>query len=165
MRRIAVGTLLVVGLLFGYGGLTPTPPPSFDMDSGFLFEDNSGIRPDATQWFSPTLSAQAGDFRGFHRTFTTQTAVGATASSGQMRGIAVHHTTELIVTGAPTGCTYRLQGTRDGTTWFNLSAADVTCTTTAVAFEANKPAVQVRGNLLTLTGGTTPSVTLKYIGR
>lgn len=114
---------------------------------------------------TPTVEAQAGDFRGFQKTFTAQTAVGATISSGQMRGVAVWHTIELIVTGAPATCTYRLQGTRDGITWFNISAADITCTATTVSFESGKPAVQVRGNLLTLTGGTSPTITLKYIGR
>lgn len=111
------------------------------------------------------VEAQVGDFRGFHKTFPAQTAVGATATTGLMRGLPINHTAELIVTGAPTTCTYRLQGSRDGITWFNLSAADVSCVATTVAFESNKPAVTVRGNLVTLTGGTAPTITLKYIGK
>jgi hypothetical protein len=111
------------------------------------------------------LEAQAGG-AGYHRTFTAQTAVGATSASGTLKnGIAINHTAELVVTGAPATCTYRLQGSRDGSTWFDISASAITCTTTTVAFEANKPAVQIRGNLVTLTGGTAPTITLKYIGR
>lgn len=115
--------------------------------------------------FTPAVEAQTSNFVGYQKTFITQSAVGTTASSGNIRGIAIQHTAELIVTGAPATCTYRLQGSRDGVTWFNISAADVVCTATTVAFEANKPTVVVRGNLLTLTGGTAPTVTLKYIGR
>ena len=150
MRRMVILTLALLALLVGFNAGTPRSdsytPPSFTL-------------------FQTPLEAQAGDFRGFQKTFVTQSATGATATSGLMRGIPVWHTAELIVTGAPATCTYRLQGSRDGTTWFNLSAADVTCTTTTVAFESGKPAVSVRGNLLTLTGGTAPTVTLKYVGR
>jgi hypothetical protein len=110
-------------------------------------------------------SSPAAYFSGYQKTFTAQTTTGATASSGTMRGISVNHTIELIVTGAPAGCTYRLQGTRDAVTWFNLSASDITCTSTTVSFESNKPTVQVRGNLVTLSGGTSPTVTLKYVGK
>lgn len=102
---------------------------------------------------------------GAYNAFTTQTATGATAAFLAPTSVLSHHTIELITTGGPATCTYRLQGSNDNVTWFNISAADITCTTTIVAFETNKPVIRVRGNLLTLTGGTTPSVTLKYAGR
>lgn len=110
------------------------------------------------------VEAQTGDFRGRSYTFTTQTGVGATTMRS-LGGVAVAHTAELIVTGGPATCTYRLQGSRDNVTWFHISAADIVCTTSTVAFVAAAPATYVRGNLLTLTGGTAPTVTLKYIGR
>lgn len=138
MRRTVIGLVMTVALLAGYVIGTPH--------------------------YAPT-EAQVGSFIGYQKTFTAQTTVGATASAGNIRGIAINHTAELIVTGAPATCTYRLQGTRDGVTWFNISAADITCTSTTVAFEANKPAVTIRGNLVTLTGGTSPTITLKYVGR
>lgn len=103
-------------------------------------------------------------FQGVHRTATTQTATGQTAAIS-MRGIAISHSIGLVVTGSPTGCTYRLQGSRDGTNWFNISATDITCTSTTASYEANKPWPQVRGNLLTLSGGTSPTVTLHYAGK
>lgn len=156
MRLKLIGTILGLALLAGYGLGTTLPAP-------FV---KGGAPHSLREMIEPTLEAQVGDFRGFQKTFPAQTAVGQTASSGLMRGIAIFHTIELITVGGPVACTYRLQGTRDGTTWFNISAADITCTTTSITFEsAAKPAVQVRGNLLTLSGGTTPSVTLKYIGR
>lgn len=101
---------------------------------------------------------------GRSRSFTAQTATGQTTGY-TLGGILINHTANLVVTGAPTGCTYRLQGSRDGTNWFNISGTDITCTASAVASYANFPAQYVRGNLLTLTGGTTPSVTLQYIGK
>lgn len=116
-------------------------------------------------WLTPSSEVEAQTFQGFTRTFTTQTATGATASSGALRGTPVNHAINLVVTGGPATCTYRLQGSANGTTWYNISAADITCTSSATAFEANKPTRYVRGNLLTLTGGTTPTVTLQYVGR
>lgn len=113
-------------------------------------------------YFSPTAEAQT--FPGFTRVFAAQTGTGATASSGAIRGTPVHHAINLVVTGAPATCTYRLQGSANGTTWYNISAADITCTSSATAFETGKPTRYVRGNLLTLTGGTAPTVTLQYVG-
>ena len=95
--------------------------------------------------------------------FTAQTAVGQTA--GFDVGTASVHSIQLVVTGAPTACTYRLQGSNDGTTWYHISAADITCTSSIVSFESNKPARFVRGDLKTLTGGASPTVTLHYAGK
>lgn len=168
MRRKHWPILVFLLVLTGYLGVStlPTPPP---VDTAYLSDGNivqvSPVRHTLLRLFDTPLEAQIGDFRGFQKTFTAQTATGATATSGLMRGIPVYHTIELIVTGGPAACTYRLQGTRDGTTWYNISAADITCTATTVAFETGKPAVSVRGNLLTLSGGTSPTVTLKYVGR
>jgi len=161
MKRLLVAAAVTLALLAGYDATTR----HFDSASPDAAISQSAQRDlSPLRLFETPLDAQS-EFRGYRKTFTTQTTTGATASSGLMRGYAVNHTAELIVTGGPATCTYRLQGTGDGTTWFNISAADLTCTSTTVGFEANKPVAQVRGNLLTLTGGTTPTVTLKYIGR
>lgn len=170
MRRLTYLLLAMTAALSLYGAQTRVcqvpndtlfdgafdPAPPLTSHPGFQFH-NPLVEP---------LEAQTGgDFRGYQKTFPAQTVVGATASSGLMRGIAINHTAELIVTGGPATCTYRLQGTKDAVTWFNISAADLTCTSSTVGFEANKPVVQIRGNLLTLTGGTSPTITLKYVGR
>jgi hypothetical protein len=94
--------------------------------------------------------------------FTAQTATGQTAS---LLSNSALHSIHLVVTGGPATCTYRLQGSNNNTTWFDLSASDITCTSSIASYEATKPAVYVRGDLKTLTGGTTPSVTLLYAGR
>ena len=111
-----------------------------------------------------TSNPRAQDFLGFARVFTAQTAVGQTTSTGALKGTPIQHTIHLVVTGTPAACTYRLQGSANGSVWFNISAADITCTTTATAFEANKPTRYIRGNLLTLSGGSSPTVTLHYVG-
>jgi hypothetical protein len=96
--------------------------------------------------------------------FTAQTATGATSALAVDTGARTHNS-QLIVTGGPAGCTYRLQGSNDGgTTWFNISAADITCTSTTNSVTVDVPAIRVRGNLLTLSGGTSPTVRLHYVG-
>lgn len=169
MKKYLVVMLAVAVLLIGNLPLTPGAPERvvYQADGNVMELPASPSMSAfhlAQRLLTPPVEAQGSWFRGFQKTFTTQTTTGATASSGLMRGIPLAHAIELIVTGGPATCTYRLQGTRDGTTWFNVSASDITCTSTTVAFESGKPAVSVRGNLLTLTGGTSPTVTLKYIG-
>lgn len=95
-----------------------------------------------------------------------QNGTGTTPTLTPTNGlIPAQHSIQLVVTGGPTGCTYRLQGSNDGgTNWFNISASDITCTSSTASFEANKPTKLIRGNLLTLSGGTTPTVTLHYAG-
>lgn len=100
--------------------------------------------------------------RGRSGSFAAQTAVGQTLSLGT--GVTNTHTSQLVVTGAPTGCTYRLQGSNDSVTWFDISASDITCTSSTVSHTVDKPSLYVRGNLLTLSGGTAPTVRLHYAG-
>jgi hypothetical protein len=100
---------------------------------------------------------------GRYAVFTAHTATGATTSA-VVNGTMTHNS-QLIVTGAPATCTYRLQGSNDGTNWFNISAADITCTTTINSVTVDVPTRLIRGNLLTITGGTAPTVRLYYIGR
>lgn len=108
--------------------------------------------------------AQVAERPAILNSFIAQTTTGATAALVTDPSVRTH-SIQLIVVGGPSGCTYRLQGSNDGgTTWYNISAADITCTSSINAFEVDKPTARVRGNLLTLTGGTTPSITLHYVG-
>lgn len=101
--------------------------------------------------------------RGNLRSFTALSATGSTAAF-IVNGSSTH-TTQLVVTGSPTGCTGRLQGSNDsGTTWFNITAADITCTSSITSSTTGVSAYAVRFTLLTLTGGTTPTVTAHYSG-
>lgn len=72
------------------------------------------------------------------------------------------HTVAAVVTGAPSACTVTLQGTLDGTIWFDLSTAQ-TCTTNILFHVVDKPITSVRAAVL-MTGGTTPTLTVTYIG-
>lgn len=100
---------------------------------------------------------------GTYNSFTAQTGTGATTSLSAPMSVLTNHSIQLVVTGGPATCTYRLQGSNDGgTTWFNISASDITCTSSTQSYETSKPARAVRGNLLTLTGGTSPTITLHY---
>lgn len=128
-----------------------------------LFDTADGP-PSLDSMLVPRLKAQVGNFQGIHRVFAAQNATGQTAAL-LINAIATNHSIGLVTTGAPSGCTYRLQGSRDGTNWFNISASDITCTSTVLSNEASKPFPRVRGNLLTLTGGTAPTVTLHYVGK
>ena len=149
MRRNVLRILGIVGALVLFSSAIP-----------FMLDDLTGNGP------GTVLEAQGSSFAGYHTAATAQTATGQTAAiSVSNKGILTSHTIGLVVTGGPSGCTYRLQGSRDGTNWFNISAADITCTSSTVAYEANKPFPRVRGNLLTLTGGTAPTVTLHYVGK
>lgn len=111
---------------------------------------------------SPNAATQV-HARTFTNLFTAQSVTGQTASFDATG--AAYHTINLVVTGAPSGCTYRLQGSLDAVTWFNISASDITCTSTVTTFESSAKVTRyVRGNLVTLTGGTAPTVTLQYGG-
>jgi hypothetical protein len=118
------------------------------------------------QYVLNTARVRVGLQDGGYNSFAAQTATGATAAFNAPTSVFQAHTIQLTTTGAPTGCTYRLQGSNDGgTTWFNVSAADITCTSSITAFDVDKVVKSVRGNLLTLSGGTAPTVQLKYLGR
>jgi len=73
------------------------------------------------------------------------------------------HTIAAIVTGSPSGCTLHLEGSLDGTNWFDISG-DQTCTSNLMFHVVNRAVAQVRMNLTALTGGTAPTVTGWYLG-
>lgn len=81
--------------------------------------------------------------------------------------VITKHTIHLRVTGGPATCTYRLEGSLDPDEvtpeWFDLSGT-LTCTTSTMVHIVDRPVMRVRGNLLTLTGGTSPTVQLRYLG-
>jgi hypothetical protein len=69
---------------------------------------------------------------------------------------------QINTTGAPSGLSVTLQGSLDGVNWFSIGSA-VTSDTLTVINLANAnagPYAFIRANLTTLTGGTTPSVTV-----
>jgi hypothetical protein len=63
---------------------------------------------------------------------------------------------ELLTTGSPSAFSVALQGSLDGATWTTIGSA---ASTIGVTTFTNTPVTLVRLNLLTLTGGTSPTVT------
>lgn len=87
----------------------------------------------------------------------TGTGAGTALDLGVARrsfGFQVSHT------GDPSAVIVDLEGSIDGSNWFVLGTWDETSINSGdIVFVVDKPVTQIRGNLTTLTGGTTPAVT------
>jgi hypothetical protein len=68
-------------------------------------------------------------------------------------------TIAVTVTGAPASCAVQLQGSLDNVNWYSMGSATSNTSGTAVVNATSMPALWVRANLTTLTGGTAPTVT------
>jgi len=94
--------------------------------------------------------------------FEPQLSEGPT-SSVRTNGVA-SHTLQVVVSGTPDACMFRLEGSNDhGAHWFQLSE-DALCLKSTVIFVPNRPVEMARGVLLTLSGGTA-GVAMHYAGR
>jgi hypothetical protein len=99
----------------------------------------------------------------------TLTATGQTM--GVHSGLATHkHTLQVVVTGSPASCSVQLEGTLDDITdpsvtpfWANLSGTQ-SCTSSVTFHVVEKPVRAIRANLTALSGGSSPTVTIKYLG-
>ena len=95
-------------------------------------------------------------------------------TSVDLEGVANEFTMNVVVTGSPSSLTVRLQGSHDGTNWFTILDSDNSGSKVYGTEYANKHetldnsltarplkphARYVRANLVTLTGGTSPTVT------
>jgi hypothetical protein len=107
--------------------------------------------------------AQTVNERAARANFGTFTAAAATNAFDVSYLVPTHHSFAAIVTGAPATCTVQLEGSLDGTNWFALTAA-TTCTSSVFASAANYATDYVRLNLTALTGGSSPTVSLRYLG-
>lgn len=95
------------------------------------------------------------------RTFTASLTATGTTTATQVE--ANYHTVQVTVTGSPSACTVRLEGSLDNVNFFDLSGSQ-TCTSSTMFHVDGKPVSYVRANLLTLSGGTSPSVAVAYKG-
>lgn len=86
------------------------------------------------------------------------TTTGA-GTSAALTVAASTHTYHVIVTGSPTSVNVDLEGSIDGVTWFVLDSS--TTTTSEMRHVVNKLVENIRANLTTLTGGTSPTVTVE----
>ena len=102
-----------------------------------------------------------------HTLLSAATSTGA-GSSQRVSMIPSQHTIQATMGGTlvATAVTVDLEGSLDDSTWFQLarhafSAGEISAE--AAMFHVNdKPVKYVRANLITLTGGTAPTVTVKY---
>ena len=104
-------------------------------------------------------------FRLTKNLLTAAAATGAgTAQSIQPQESNPQRTRDLdavasvALTGAPTEAQVAVEGSFDGATWFVMAAFDAALITEFAV--PNSPVKYVRGNVLTLVGGTAPTVTL-----
>jgi hypothetical protein len=95
--------------------------------------------------------------------FVALTAATNTATLDVGRALPSNHAVLAVVTGGPATCTISLQGTIDGVTWDTISSA-TTCTSSVYFYASGKPVSGIRANLTALTGGTSPTVTVYYVG-
>ena len=94
--------------------------------------------------------------------FEPQLSEGPT-SSVRTNGVA-SHTIQVVVSGTPDACAFRLEGSNDhGAHWFWLSD-EAPCLRSTVMFVPNRPVEMVRGFLVTLSGGT-GGIAMHYAGR
>jgi hypothetical protein len=102
-----------------------------------------------------------------HTLLNAATSTGA-GSTQKVSLIPSQHTVQATMGGTvvATAVTVDLEGSLDNTSWFQLarhafSAAEISAEG-AMFHVVDKPAKYVRANLITLTGGTDPTVTVKY---
>ena len=101
--------------------------------------------------------------------FAALSATGVTGGIQTLIGPSEHaapvkdHTVEVVTTGTPSAATLQLEGSLDGSNWYALSAAmDVSSSTMFHVLDA--PVAFIQGNLVSLTGGSSPTVTMTYLG-
>lgn len=89
------------------------------------------------------------------------TGAGAGASNN-LKFLCTKMTWEIVLTGSPTSAETSLEGSINGTTWYSLDTS--TTITSEMRHIVNKPVLSVRANLISLVGGTAPTVTVRFVG-
>lgn len=99
-------------------------------------------------------------------TTTTGQVGNAIAFTGTRGPIPVFYTLQWVVSGTtPSACTFGLQASNNGSTWFNVDAGGISCTGSSVEYILQKPVSYLRVNLATWTpGDATSVVTFNYVG-
>ena len=142
---------------------------------GQSFEDHRTVDVNLMVHNRPLQTNDAGDrlkvdIEGHVKESSVFTAFDAQISPGATAPIHTDgvssHTAQLVVSGQPQVCVYRLEGSNDGGNhWFPLNDEDTSCGVSTVIFAANRPVQMVHGVLVTIGGGTAGSVAMYYAGR
>lgn len=99
-----------------------------------------------------------------------ETSLDAVTADGDGQPVRAHGLQsfgiQTTTTGSPSGGTVALEGTIDGTNWFNMSADFTIGTDTSgdIKWAVDQPVAFARANLSSLAGGTDPTVTATIIG-
>lgn len=102
-------------------------------------------------------------------TFPAVTASGPTGAL-QFSNAATrpsNYTIDVTVTGTPTACTFRVEGSSDNATWYGLDTtapASTSCTASFMEHIVSKPVLYLRVNLVTWTAGGATAV-FHYTGK
>lgn len=115
--------------------------------------------------------AQATAPKSLFYTFPTVSAVGPLGNGLTLDNQTIprpsNYTIDVSVNGtAPTACTFRVEGSSDGTNWYGLDVtapATNSCTAGMMEHIANKPVLILRINIVAYTG-TTGTVVFHYTG-
>lgn len=101
---------------------------------------------------------------------TLLTAVTSTGASPVLEhSVPVkNHALQVTITGAPSAVSVALLGSLDNSTFVLITthafdAGELTATK-AMFFDVDKPMPYIKADLTVLTGGSTPTVTVKYMG-
>jgi len=104
---------------------------------------------------------------GIDPPFTSLNAVTTTGIGGVMIMSAPHNNVsmQVVSTGSPTAVKANLEGSIDGINFTPLAVFDTGAgaTNLAIASSTSTMVLYARANLLTLTGGTTPTVTARIL--
>jgi len=68
---------------------------------------------------------------------------------------------DVVVTGSPSSLRVDIEGSLDGTTWFQLDTYTTAAST--LRFIVDKPVRYIRANLVTLGGGSSPTATTRIV--
>ncbi len=96
------------------------------------------------------------------RTLLNQVTVTGAGNSVDLMHTYKDYSWQIELTGSPTSIEVRLEGSIDGTNWGIL---DLITDPSAAGLRhvVNKPIQYIRANVVTLSGGTNPTVTVKFL--
>lgn len=83
-------------------------------------------------------------------------------ASNNLKFLCSQMSWEIVIIGAPTAVQVDLEGSINNSTWYSLDSS--TTLTSEMRHVVNKPVNFIRGNLITLTAGTAPTVTVRFLG-
>lgn len=104
-----------------------------------------------------------GQTQGYNAYHQLIASVSGADISLQENSVIQYHKLAWTVTGAPAGCTVKLEQSADNSVWSDL-IANQTCTSNNSSTVVNASNVWVRINVTALSGGSSPVLTVTYTG-